>query len=149
MYDQAHMRPGTPSQVWRTSLTNCPDKVPSVLKDICTWMSDCGVDTEKIMDVQIVLAEALNNIIEHGFEIDDAGALDIKINVSGTDVFIELTDNGKAFRPPNVTALPEYDTTQTETLPEGGFGWFLIQNLTSGFHWHRVEHKNRLTLIFF
>lgn len=138
----------TPHYNFSLSLTNNQHMVPDLLMKIRQWMVGIGVPQNKITNIQIVVAEALNNIIEHGFSIENFGTIDIQIEVDDDSTVVELMDNGKKFTPPNISKTPLIDSTDFENLPEGGFGWFLITEITSSFELQRHLNMNKLILRF-
>lgn len=93
----------------------------------------------------IVMAEVMNNIVEHAYAgIDDAGDIRLRMWRHGSTVAVEVTDSGAPM--PGLT-LPEgrlADIAPGEDLPEGGFGWFLIRSLTDWLIYDRVGEVNRL-----
>ncbi len=99
--------------------------------------------------VEIVLAEALNNIAEHAYAGTDRGEIGLHARLGPAELVCTLSDRGAAF-PAQVLPegrLPEIGPGQ-DTLPEGGFGWFLIRSLTRDIHYAREAGGNRLTLRF-
>lgn len=96
-------------------------------------------------DVQIVLAEALNNIVEHAYKGGSFGAIALTVTLRDRHVHLCLTDWGHAL-PDN--AVPRAQGPDPDTLSEGGYGWFLIHALTSEIRYARIARSNRLTLRF-
>lgn len=96
-------------------------------------------------DVQVVLAEAINNIAEHAYAEQDFGALALRILLNDTVLTIQLTDWGGALPDDQAQSAPPPVPTN---LSEGGYGWFLIRTLTSVTSYSRVHGQNRLTLEF-
>jgi len=99
--------------------------------------------------VEIVLAEALNNIVEHAYPQESPGDIALTLSLDSTPLRCELRDRGgplPGLAPPE-TALPDL-TGPRETLPEGGFGWTLIRALTTRLSYDRREGENVLTLEF-
>lgn len=95
-------------------------------------------------DVQIVIAEAVNNIVEHAYAGQSLGALVLHMTVSGTSLEIVLLDWGRPFPHPDAPpTLPD-----PCGLSEGGYGWFLIRSLVSHVCHSRDAGKNRLSLTF-
>ncbi len=91
---------------------------------------------------ELVLAEVMNNIVEHAYS-NGPGSIDLRIvrDLAGLECCI--TDHG---RPMPGRALPSGHLPGTEgELPEGGFGWFLIRNLTRDLHYRRDGSGNRLS----
>lgn len=95
---------------------------------------------------EIVLAEVLNNIVEHAYA-KCAGDIRIAISCDKSGLACCLTDWGAAM--PGL-ALPKGDLQplgQTAALPEGGFGWFLIRSLATDLTYHRLGNENRLSFL--
>lgn len=118
------------------------------MDEICLWMMQADASDVDITNVQIVLGEALNNIIEHGFEREGTGIISVEISLSDSGIVVSLCDDGIAFTPPKVAALPLRDQDDFSNLPEGGFGWFLIKEITSSTEYNRISNKNYLVLKF-
>ncbi|HHC29397.1 MAG TPA: ATP-binding protein [Rhodobacterales bacterium] len=96
--------------------------------------------------VEIVLAEALNNIVEHAYGPDRQGMIDLEIALRGEALMFQIMDDG---HPMPGGELPK-GTAQnldvaTEDMPEGGFGWFLIHELTEHLVYERSGARNVLT----
>jgi serine/threonine-protein kinase RsbW len=96
--------------------------------------------------VEIVLAEALNNIVEHAYA-DAAGEITLTLWQAGGEVACRITDRGVSM--PQET-LPEGILAQADTpadLAEGGFGWFLIRSLSRDLRYARYGTLNELTFV--
>ena len=102
-----------------------------------------GLDADLRGTVEIVLAEALNNIVEHAYA-DFQGEIDLKIEQIGQHLHCTLRDQGLPM--PNQTlpngTLPAFDTGLD--APEGGFGWYLIRALATDLHYRRDGATNLL-----
>ncbi|MFT6912600.1 MAG: serine/threonine-protein kinase RsbW [Paracoccaceae bacterium] len=101
---------------------------------------------ESLGRVQIVLGELLNNVVEHAYENQAGGFVQLDVWVCDGLLKCRLQDGGKPM--PELTApdgvLPP-TTNQFDMLPEGGFGWFLIHELTHDLYYDRVNDKNLLS----
>lgn len=148
MYVTTYNKKTTPMAVFRKSMKNYKGLVPNLLDEISQWLIRKDVQKDKITNVQIVFAEVLNNIIEHGFAGENSGIIDVEIEVSGDTIVIQVNDNGMKYTPPEVTQTPLQDNCDIDSLPEGGFGWFLIREITSSFEFHRDGDRNCLILNF-
>ncbi len=102
-------------------------------------------DTPQVL--RICVAEALNNIVKHAY----GGAPDKPISVS-LDFFeqrvaITLMDEGC---PMPGGKIPEteldFDETDYDSLPEGGFGWILIRSQMDAIKYERRNGCNVLRL---
>lgn len=96
-------------------------------------------------DVEIVLAEAVNNIVEHAYDGLSFGALALRISLSRQSLRIDLIDWGRPL--PNL-AIPTGHAPDPESLSEGGYGWLLIRSLVSTLDYDRHADTNRLSLRF-
>lgn len=106
----------------------------------------CEGDCSKI---ELALAEALNNIVEHAYPCARPVAITLLLTVVQDQLTCELRDRGRAMpglTPPN-TPAPEVNRMRA-ALPEGGFGWSLIHALTVHLHYLRDGSENRLVLEF-
>lgn len=97
--------------------------------------------------LETVLAEALNNIVEHACRDLDDRRIALSIRVTSHRIIAQLRDDG---HPLPESHLPEGVcptlTGMPEDLPEGGFGWFLIRTLCDRVAYARVDDTNCLTL---
>lgn len=95
---------------------------------------------------EIVLAEVLNNIVEHAYCERPDGRIALSVNF-GTDAqHVTIVDQGQAFPDLSLPAgeLTSLDVAR-EDLPEGGFGWFLIRSLTQNLEYVRKDNSNWLS----
>jgi serine/threonine-protein kinase RsbW len=95
--------------------------------------------------LQIVLSEALNNIIEHGYCGDPLGAVALRVGVCDGAVIIETWDWGLSYPEGDI---PQGISPDPAALPEGGFGWFLIKSLTREIRYRRAHECNLCACLF-
>jgi serine/threonine-protein kinase RsbW len=96
---------------------------------------------------EMVLAEVLNNIVEHAYV--DRGNAEFKLflwRMRG-GLRVHVVDDGL---PMPGERLPEQRLASLDVgladLPEGGFGWSLIRQLTEGLCYQRCANENHLRL---
>lgn len=126
-----------------------PVDVRRMLGTLRTRLATEELSDEDCNTIEIALAEALNNIVEHAYRPDDRGTITLTLSVGPRRLTCELRDLGVAMpglAPPDGTA-PDVGGPRA-TLPEGGFGWFLIRALTARLHYRREGAENRLILDF-
>ena len=121
----------------------------SAIRATMQRLAGAGLAPETRENVQIVLAEVINNIIEHAFAGNTAATFVIEFHLSPDQLQLTLTDRGRSFPagrlpPPRVPDL----SGPRATMPEGGFGWPLIRMLTSRLAYRRENGQNRLDLWF-
>ncbi|PRX37367.1 Anti-sigma regulatory factor (Ser/Thr protein kinase) [Meinhardsimonia xiamenensis] len=99
-------------------------------------------------DLQIVLAELLNNIVEHGIAGHQGGILDLAITVEPGGIRCELRDDGA---PLPGHRLPEGRMPRSDvplgSLPEGGFGVGLVRALARELVYLRAGRENRTSFL--
>ena len=108
-------------------------------------MRSQGLPEDVIGDLNVVLAEALNNVVEHAHAGRDDGHVELAIFVRPCCIRCKIFDNGAPMPGLELPAgiLPTHDTA-FEDLPEGGFGWFLIRNMTADLVYDRTPDGNCL-----
>lgn len=101
------------------------------------------------------MAEAMNNIAEHAYAdvldngADDGAARWIRASIwlDGAAMVIRLMDGGA---PMPGLALPDGTApslnTATDDLPEGGFGWAMIRQITTSVRYTRQNDVNCVLL---
>lgn len=94
--------------------------------------------------VELVLAEALNNIVEHAYD-REYGKIYMRLNLGPQDLHCRIEDNG---RPMSDGSLPSGELQlfdQSGEVAEGGFGWFLIRSLSHDLDYRRIGERNQLS----
>lgn len=123
--------------------------VREVLDKALALLADWGVPAAATGDVHIVLAEALNNVIEHAYDFRDGGRFSLDMTLEDHRLTCIIRDHGTPFpegTPPDGDAVAL--DGPTESLPEGGFGWFMIRELTEDLTYEHDDGCNALTLHF-
>ncbi|WP_323767494.1 ATP-binding protein [Marinovum sp.] len=99
--------------------------------------------------VELVLAEVLNNVAEHGYDQRDGGPFQLELQLTDSTLTCIVTDHGRPFPGGDLPeGRPAHLAGPTEDLPEGGFGWHLIREMTADLRYHRKDNRNELTLLF-
>ncbi|WP_254444881.1 ATP-binding protein [Ruegeria atlantica] len=108
-----------------------------------------GLPAHKAGDVKIALAEAINNVVEHAYADITPAQVQVRCRLHQNWLEILISDTGNplpGFRVPD--GIPAALGATRDDLPEGGFGWFLIHELTSDIRYRRDNGSNRLSLRF-
>jgi serine/threonine-protein kinase RsbW len=124
-------------------LAATPLAVRDALRRLLAAAPLCGLTQQDRSTAEIVLAEVLNNIVEHGYA-GRPGDIAVTLIPGPGVIRVEVADDGAPM--PGGT-LPEgepHDLTGNDPLPEGGFGWYLIRVLTCGLEYRRVAGRNLL-----
>lgn len=127
-------------------LESSPASVRAALGEVSFRLGQLALGCRLRGDVELVVAEVLNNICEHAYAASAEGRIDLSIWVESDAVDVEVRDAGSSM-PGGV--LPEGRrvavTGPAGTLPEGGFGWHLIRQVASDLSYARIGGTNRLT----
>ncbi|WP_386800972.1 ATP-binding protein [Litorisediminicola beolgyonensis] len=99
--------------------------------------------------VALVLAEALNNVVEHALAGRSAGRIDLSLYFTDARLHCRIRDDGAPMPEGAIPVTTRPDLTQeTQDLPEGGFGWFLIRELADEVAYTRRRGENQLDILF-
>ena len=113
--------------------------VRQALQHVHQFLSVQEIPCDLVEDVDLVLSEAMTNIVRHGYR-DVDGVIECDLVVNDRSVECRLADTGQRFDPAGSgQASPE-----PATLAEGGYGWFLIRSLTSQLSYTREDGRNIL-----
>ena len=93
---------------------------------------------------EIVLAEALNNIVEHAYA-RDSGRIELTLQLHQSELVCRIEDQGAAMPGDRLPDGNLRAITGTDDLPEGGFGWHLIRTLSRDLHYRRIDGRNQLS----
>jgi serine/threonine-protein kinase RsbW len=98
--------------------------------------------------IELVLAEVLNNIVEHAYrDAQASGPIAIHCAQQRDGLMIRIRDEGARMPDGQLPfgTLKPIDV-DLEEMPEGGFGWFLIQHLAKDVSYARVDGENHLRM---
>lgn len=130
--------------VYTGRMRPCFQYVAPLLADILDWLSAHDIRAELACAVEIALAEALNNVVEHG-RLTASQRIEVLARITETGLLVAIFDKGLAY-PDGM--IPENTPPDINELPEGGFGWMLIHSLTNELTYRRNAGTNILTLQF-
>ena len=119
-------------------------EVRGVLAELRGSLTRYGPVCCDVATTEIVLAEVLNNIVEHGYQ-GTAGPVELRVWADSAGLTFVVIDAGAPLpggQPParDARCLPD----DPDALPESGFGWHLIHSLTEGLEYETQLGSNRL-----
>lgn len=124
------------------------DDVREALTDVRTVLAKNGLADEELTSIELVLAEAMNNIVEHAYR-EQGGEISLCMTCGPNGINVNLLDDGYALPDGQMPIGKTYqENTALEDLPEGGFGWFLIRQLARDLTYSRNDGQNALTFRF-
>lgn len=122
--------------------------VRSALEKLLTQLEPLNLDVEEAGTIELVLAEALNNVVEHGYPPSSkGGAIDISCSHEHDGLHFEICDQGLPMPDGETPIGSKVDlNVPMQDMPEGGFGWFLIKDLAKDIDYARQGNSNHLRL---
>jgi serine/threonine-protein kinase RsbW len=130
---------------FQCSLASDPFEVRETLKRARSTWQDWDADGALCDLAEQVLAEVLNNVVEHAHKEQPTGRIEVSVSPLSGGFAIEVRDNGapmpKGVLPEGKLAEP---SSNLEDLPEGGFGWFMIRSLAQDLSYARRAEWNEL-----
>ena len=135
----------SPAMTCRVIIPASETAVRRGLQTVKSHFAPTSVSEDTLGQIELVLAEILNNIVEHAYAGIDDGEIELLLVLSQGDLSCTVTDRGKEM--PNGTPPMGHvvdPDCPIEDLPEGGFGWFLIRELTQELCYQRRQDQNVL-----
>jgi len=109
-----------------------------------SWQG-AGVDPGICDTGEQVLAEVLNNVVEHAQAGRPHGQIELDTRLGTDGVICAVRDDGTEMPGRELPQGQLHDlTAHIDDLPEGGFGWHMIHTLTEDLSYDRQNGWNRL-----
>lgn len=129
------------------TLDSTPEAVRETLESVRLKVGEEGHPVLPDPIWETVVAEVLNNIVEHAYHGRPGGFIAVRLRFDLRGMRAHFTDRGE---PMPGGVLPQGRAADldvaSEDLPEGGFGWFLIHALSEDMDYRREDGVNRLSL---
>ncbi|MEM9247459.1 MAG: ATP-binding protein [Pseudomonadota bacterium] len=131
------------------SFRSTPMAVREAITGLCARVIGAGLDEMDGMTLEILLAEATNNVVEHAYGNDGSGWILLEMDVLSDWIVCRLSDGGAAM-PDGSVPQPQRTSEsasrggEVSDLPEGGFGWSMIHELTTDLSYTREDDTNVL-----
>ncbi|CAN5354151.1 hypothetical protein BH09MYX1_BH09MYX1_68400 [soil metagenome] len=121
--------------------------VPDALAHVQSYCSTIGVPEEELSVVELCLAEAVNNAIEHGYAGRGGEFVDVVVDYASPTLTIAISDRGRPLpiERLNSDAL-SFDPTDIAVLPERGLGLAIIHSAMDAVAYATADGVNTLTL---
>lgn len=122
-----------------------PEAVRVALGDLCDALSPLSLSTDETATIELVLAEVLNNIVEHAYRGLAEGPIEIAVTALEDGLAVCLSDWGIPMPGGHLPdgAFPD-PCASPAGAAEGGYGWFLIRTLTRDLAYSRLGGRNVL-----
>ncbi len=120
--------------------------VRRALRSVTEELRRFELTPDTVQKAELVLAEVLNNVVEHSYADNRDGKIELRIFRADGTLACEVCDQGIPMPGgiPAVSGKP-WVRCLPDDLPEGGFGWPLICSLAENLRYSRCAGCNRLT----
>lgn len=124
-----------------------PLAVRQTVQDAATHVRRARGSPDLAAIVELILAEAMNNIVEHAHAGRSGGVIELVLQLDGGLVRCVLRDDGTAMPGECLPAIVMPDpATGRDALAEGGFGWPMIGALCRDMRYTRASGWNETEL---
>jgi len=119
--------------------------LPEIAAIIHLKSVQAGLDEESIYAVECAVDEACSNIIEHAYEGEDKGDIEMEVRLIKGGIKVILVDHGLPFRPEQVTD-PKINAPLSKRKASG-LGLFMMKKCMDSVDFHFSPGRNILTMI--
>ena len=120
-----------------------PLAVRAALGSVMAGLDVLGPSEDARGTVELTLAEALNNVVEHAYG-GGAGLIEMVLAHARGRIAVEVSDDGRPL-PGGLDGLPF--APDPHELPEGGFGWAILAALARDLDYRRAGGRNHLRFV--
>ena len=130
---------------WSLTINSELTELENVKQALNKILHNAGITLEIIENTQLIVEEILVNIIQYGYENRNDGHIDLHLEINEQNLILTFKDGGKPFDPLTEVAIPDL-TRDDDARSLGGFGFFLVQELSEQVDYAYRDGKNILTV---
>lgn len=130
-------------------LEGTPEEVRLALETLRERLTERQLEECNAGTLEIVLAEVLNNVVEHALADRSDGVIALTGNYDKDRWLLKVRDNGARMPDDQIPdGYPPDVDTDLMSLPEGGFGWMMVRTLARDIAYTRAaDNWNELTFV--
>ena len=113
----------------------------AALKEYCVLHS---IPEESRNELELMLVEALNNVVEHAYQQQPGKPIDLSIDLIDHQAIMRIIDQG--IPAPGAEIYRNNTLPDNDGFPEGGWGLYIIQVLADVIEYYRYPDHNELVL---
>lgn len=141
------------------SYRNCLDELSQIAQDVCAYCREHKVDPDTALALTLCLNELFTNTVKYAYPVPpkcakaaaaQATTRSIEVCLRRMDDRMEVhySDDGHPFNPcADAQCAPDLEVPVAE-LPTGGFGLYLLRQLSSEIVYSRNGSRNQVRLSF-
>lgn len=116
-------------------------RLTALLETFCQTNGICEDDT---LNINLVLDEAVINVIAHGYQDAAEHEIEVRLLLEGCRLTIQIADDGVPYNPLDAPA-PRFDLP-IEERPIGGLGVHIMKTLADTVEYRRENARNHLNI---
>ena len=121
------------------------DRLEHIARFVERAGQEAGLDEVAICRCQLAVDEACTNIIEHGYEGEGRGDIDIRCEGGAGELVITIWDNAQPFDP---TGVPSpHLQARLDEMPVGGLGLYFMKQVMDAVEFSHERGGNKLVLV--
>jgi anti-sigma regulatory factor (Ser/Thr protein kinase) len=128
----------------RLALAARLDALPLLSAWIERFAASHGISPRSAFQLELVLTEAVTNIIEHGHDATGAGDIKIACERRAGELLLEISDAGSPFDP--TAHAPHLQPVSLDAASPGGLGVHLMRQYSREMRYLREAGRNHLYL---
>jgi len=127
------------------TILNKIEELNNVVAFLEVLEEEWGISPAHTTSINLVLEEALTNVIFYAFEKGVESEILIDLKMEGALTTIIITDEGRPYDPTQKND-PDINLS-AEDRPIGGLGIFLIKQIMDEISYERIGSKNQFTML--
>lgn len=96
---------------------------------VASFLSRTNITLDELSDIKTAVSEAVTNSVEHGYDLDDSGEIEVIIKLGKLDdmtyFWVQVIDKGIGIKDISLATTPTY-TTKPE-LEHAGMGFTIME----------------------
>lgn len=126
-------------------IRNRLEDIPIAMSMLNRFGTENGLGPRTLHDLNVVLDEALNNIIAYGYEKAVEGDIKVRLEYRNDRIAILIEDRGRPFDPRQASEPNLAGSLRERKV--GGLGVHFMRNLMDEVSYTRADDTNKLCLI--
>lgn len=138
------MDAGIDYQLQELIISNRTSEFIKIEKWVVEFSNQANLSERDTFSLDLVLNEALINIISYGYNDDKEHTILIRVKHSPSEIEVEIIDDALPFNPLNAQPIETGQTLETASI--GGRGILLMKKYCNKLSYRYSEQKNHLFL---
>jgi serine/threonine-protein kinase RsbW len=142
------MTPATPTAALSLAIASkltCVGPLGEQVRAACVSL---GLTDRAAGEIELSVVEAVNNAIEHAYQLSEDGVVEVLLDRAGTQLRVEVRDSGRQLPAGTLDRVgaPDVDPDDPGSLPEGGMGLYILTQLMDAVRYESRAGKNTLIM---